>query len=154
MIIPEITINNILYYNVSREDLVNAGVDADVVERVIADAEQAEQAQQNKRQMRREIQQDSGDLHSLVGTAADGLCYLLYEQGKFLHTLSEAQSLAEVRAAAAPLATTLGDFAQAVDAGEIQLPYQHKPTAVLEDVAARATEVAHVLAAHAVPAAE
>ena len=118
------------------------------------DLQAHEQKQQAMRPIRQAVELKAGELHSLVGTASDGLCYLLYEQGKFLHTLSEAQSLAEVRAAAAPLATTLGDFAQAVDAGEIQLPYQHKPTAVLEDVAARATGVAQILTTQATPSSE
>ena len=98
--------------------------------------------------MRSKIKEGAGDLQSLVGTSTDAICYLLYELGQLLPALSNAQSLAEVRAAAAPLAATLGAFAQSVDESSIRLPYQNKSTDVLDDVASRATEVAQVLAEH------
>ena len=154
--ITQLTVGEHTLINVpaDKSELLALGVDEALADSLVAEAVQSEQALQHKRQMRHAIHQETGDLHSLVGTSSDAICYLLYEQGKCLQALSEAQSLAEMRAAAAPLAASLGAFAQAVDAGEIQLPYQHKPTAVLEDVAARATEVAHVLAAHAEPESE
>ena len=97
---------------------------------------------------RQQIRQTAGDTDSLLGTTSDTVHLLLYELGQLLPALSNAQSLAEVRAAAAPLAATLGAFAQSVDESSIRLPYQNKSTDVLDDVASRATEVAQVLAEH------
>ena len=151
--ITQLTVGEHTLINVpaDKSELLALGVDEALADSLVAEAVQSEQALQHKRQMRHAIHQETGDLHSLVGTSSDAICYLLYEQGKCLQALSEAQSLAEMRAAAAPLAASLGAFAQAVDAGEIQLPYKNKSTDVLDDVAARATGVAQILAAHAAP---
>lgn len=99
---------------------------------------------------RRTIARDIGDTETLLGTTSDATQLLLYETAKLATALSTANSLAEVRAAAQPLADLLGPLATAVDAGTVKLPYQTKGGAatVLPEIEQRATAVAEVLQAN------
>lgn len=100
-----------------------------------------EQRDKEMKSLRSEIQAQAGDTASLLGTTSDAVHLLLYEVAKLSQALYQAQSLQQVRSAAAPLYEILSSFATAVDAGEVRLPYRAKSTPVLADIEQRATAV-------------
>ena len=96
---------------------------------------------------RREIAATVGDIPTLVGTASDGVQYVLCEIARLTAGLAAATTLAQVREAAEPLNQALADFKAGVDDGTIKLPYAVKPggeAAMLTEIAERATATADV----------
>ena len=94
---------------------------------------------------RRAIAEAVGDVPTLVGTASDGVQFLLYEVARLVAGLATAATLAQVREAAGPLDRALASFASGVDGDTIKLPYAVKPggaAAVLAEIAERATATA------------
>ena len=85
-------------------------------------------------------------LRRLLGTTRDTALLTLVHLATLAKALSEAQSLAEVRAAAAPLATLSATLLADIDAEEVRLPFKLKGEAkVLAEIGTRATAVAAVL---------
>ena len=98
--------------------------------------------------VRDEIQQNAGDLHSLLGTASDAGGLVLVELLRLAGALAGADSLAEVRTAAERLETLGAPFLEKIDSGEVQLPYMVKgEAAVMDDVAERGVVVSTALRA-------
>ncbi|WP_339057404.1 hypothetical protein [Candidatus Regiella endosymbiont of Tuberolachnus salignus] len=120
--------------------------DPDYIAQFTPEELQSARAQAEKIQRKAEIRQtitlSAGDTQSLLGTTADAVHILLYEIATFGVTLSQVQTLAEVRAAAKGFNATLGDFAQRVVRGEVKLPYQNKGSEnPLTEIEMRATAV-------------
>ena len=96
--------------------------------------------------LRQEIEIRAGDNASLLGTTADATQLLLYSFTTLIAKLHTANSLAEVRQAAAPFADLSADFIAKIDAGEVKLPFMNKGLeSVVGDIEQRATAVAKVL---------
>ena len=94
---------------------------------------------------RRAIAEAVGDVPTLVGTASDGMQFLLCEIARLTAGLAAATTLAQVRDAAGPLNQALADFKAGIDADTIRLPYTVKAggeAAVLAEIAERATATA------------
>lgn len=100
--------------------------------------------------MRHRIRDAAGDTASILGTAADATQLLLYGMAMLVKGLSQANSLAEVREAAAPFAALSSDFLAKVESGEVKLPFMAKGIEnVVADIEGRSTAVADVFAAFA-----
>ena len=113
--------------------------------RARADIAQREAANARQRSRGR-IAAQAGDTESLLGTTRDTALLTLVHLATLAKALSEAQSLAEVRAAAAPLATLTATLLADIDAEEVRLPFKLKGEAkVLSEIGTRATAVAAVL---------
>lgn len=119
-------------------DLAEMGVpQAEIDAAVAALAERAA-----RDQLRAKIGATAGDTASLLGTTADGAQLAVYELGKLATALSTAQSLAEMRAAAAPLAALMADFLGRVERGETNLTALLKgEPVVLADIETRSNAV-------------
>lgn len=103
-----------------------------------------EQAQRSE--LRQKIQANAGDISSILGTTADATQILLFGLASLVAKLSTAQSLAEVREAAAPFADISADFLTKIESGAVKLPFQVKGTEnVIADIETRATAVAETL---------
>jgi len=103
-------------------------------------------AQEQRDYLRGEIAKDAGDNLSLLGTTSDTVHILLYELSRFMFKLNTAQTLAEMRSAASPINTLIGNIHKKVDDDVIQLPYQAKGIdQVIFDIENRATSVAKIL---------
>lgn len=95
---------------------------------------------------RKVIHQKVGDQLSLLGTATDGATKVLHDFSRLVTALAEADTLKDVRDAAAPFVETAQGFLDKVDSGEVVLPYQLKgEPAVMAEIETRATGVATVL---------
>lgn len=113
----------------------------------IAEAVAKQAALHERTALRGRIAATAGDTASLLGTTADGAQLALYELAKLSAALANAQSLAEVRAAAAPLAALTADFLADVDAGRTHLTALAKGEGtVLDDIANRSNAVCAALA--------
>ncbi|MCG7574840.1 hypothetical protein MHM39_14810 [Phaeobacter sp. CNT1-3] len=98
--------------------------------------------------VREEIQQNAGDLHSLLGTASDAGGLVLVELLRLAAALAEADKTAQVRASAKRLKTLGAPFLEKIDNGEVQLPYMVKgEAAVMDDIATRGVAVSEALRA-------
>ena len=96
--------------------------------------------------IRQKIQQQAGDNHSLLGTTSDATHLLLYGFTSLIAKLHNANSLADVKEAAAPFAELSADFQARLENGEIKLPFMDKGLdMVVDDIERRATAVADVL---------
>ena len=92
------------------------------------------------------IEKNAGDNASLLGTTADGVQLLLFAFSQLTVGLHQANSLAEVREAAAPFNELATSFLAKVASGEVKLPFQAKGlNSVVEDIEVRATAVTDVL---------
>lgn len=108
---------------------------------------QASQADANRSALRQKIAGDAGDTLSLLGTTADATHLLLYGVASLVAKLATANSLAEVREAAAPFAEVSSAFLAKVADGSVRLPMMAKPLeSVVSDIERRATAVADALA--------
>ena len=136
-----VTHNSKTFANFDRHELEAAGVPADV----IAEAEALVAATDARGSIRREIDQTAGDTLSILGTASDGAQLIIYQLSKLAKSLSEANSLAEMRAAALPLADLTAGFLAGVESGDVKLTCLVKGEAqVITDIEQRATAVAEV----------
>ena len=119
----------------------------------IAEAEARFQADTARRVVRREIAKKAGDEASLLGTTADGAQLAIYGLAALVAKLSTAQSLAEVREAAAPFAALSAGFLAKINTenpteGEVVLPFMLKGLdQVVADIENRATAVSDALQA-------
>ncbi|CAH9057605.1 hypothetical protein PSECIP111854_02032 [Pseudoalteromonas sp. CIP111854] len=105
-----------------------------------------EQVAQNRIASRSNINQKVADSDSLLGTTSDTTHILLNELSGFINKLSQAQSLAEMRASTASLKAAIGGIEQQVTDGTLEFPYQVKGQApVLDEIYQRATGVSQVL---------
>ena len=73
--------------------------------------------------IREEISNKAGDNASLLGTTADGVQLLLFAFSQLTVGLHQANSLAEVREAAAPFNELATSFLAKVASGEVKLPF-------------------------------
>ena len=105
------------------------------------------QTKRNTRERNREkIKTNCGDIESLLGTTSDSVHLLLYVVSQMTVALNTANSLAEVRAAAAPFKDVAEAFVNKVTAEEVKLPYQAKAfDTIMAEIEARATAVTEVL---------
>jgi hypothetical protein len=96
--------------------------------------------------IRNAISACAGDSDSLLGTTSDTTHLLLYHFASLIAKLHVANSLAEVRAAAAPFAKLSAGFRAKLEGGEVRLPYMGKGLdRVVSEIEQRATAVADVL---------
>ncbi|RXJ70657.1 hypothetical protein CS022_22590 [Veronia nyctiphanis] len=118
------------------------------MEEVIPTEEELKVIQQDnaKHMIRGRIQANVGDPETLLGTTADAVQLLLFGFTGLIAKLHTANSLAEVREAAAPFSELAEGFQNKVSSGEVKLPFQIKGlSSVVEDIEKRATAVAVVL---------
>lgn len=98
--------------------------------------------------IRQKIFANAGDRDSILGTTADGAQLLLYGFASLVAALNKANSLADVREAAAPFADLATSFLAKVQSGDVKLPFQAKGMEnVVADITTRATAVADALSA-------
>jgi len=91
------------------------------------------------------IHTGAGDTHRLLGSATDGVLYLMLEIGRMCRALQAASVAGPVRSAAEPLATALAPLVDGVDDGSVTLPHEIKSggrDAQLAEIWTRATAVA------------
>ena len=70
---------------------------------------------------------------TMINTTADTTHLLLYAFFTLISSISKAQSLKDVRAAALPACELAEDFLNGVESGQIQLPFnQHGSASVIE----------------------
>lgn len=101
---------------------------------------------QIKMRIREGIAAQAGDVESLLGTTADGAQLAIYGLASLVAKLATANSLAEVRDAAAPFAALSADFLAKVESGEVKLPFMLKGLdTVVTDIETRATAVSDAL---------
>lgn len=97
---------------------------------------------------RKNIHEKVGDPLSLLGTVNDGATKLLFDFSRLVTALAEADTLKDVRDAAAPFVKTAQGFLDKVESGEVVLPYKLKgEPAVMAEIETRATGVAKALQA-------
>ncbi len=75
---------------------------------------------------RQTIADTAGDSQTLIGTYGDAVTFLLVETAKLATAINGATTIAQIRAAAVPLATALTPLAEAVEDGTVQLAYRNK----------------------------
>ena len=99
-----------------------------------------------KQQIRNAVHAAAGDPESLIGTTADGVQLLLFAFSQMTVALNNANSVTEVREAAAPFNDLATAFLSKVASGEVKLPFQAKGLeSVVADIETRATAVTDVL---------
>lgn len=99
-----------------------------------------------KSQIRQQINNTAGDTLSLLGTASDGAQLLLFHFATLIKGLHSAQSLEEIRAAAAAFEPVAISFLAKVEADDVKLPFLVKgEAAVMAEIEARATSVSDAL---------
>ncbi|WP_125720064.1 hypothetical protein [Pseudoalteromonas rubra] len=86
----------------------------------------SEQQMKDRLQIRSELEKQVADTQSLLGTTSDTTHLLLNELSGFVNKLSEADSLADVKASVTSLKDTIGDIEAKVATGELTFPYQSK----------------------------
>lgn len=92
------------------------------------------------------IEKSVGDNASLLGTTSDATHLLLYGFTSLIAKLHNANSLADVKEAAAPFAELSAGFQERLENGEVKLPFMDKGLdVVVGDIERRATVVADVL---------
>jgi hypothetical protein len=97
-------------------------------------------------QVRLRIEQSAGDTASLRGTASDAASLAIFGLASLVAKLAEANTLSDVRAAAAPFAEMSGAFLAKVEAGDVKLPFMTKGVdATIADIETRATAVTDAL---------
>jgi len=128
--------------NVDRERAEELGYS----EASIYAAEASATAIMQRNNLRAGIDAAAGDIPSLLGTTADGAQLVIYHLAVLATELSTAQSLAEVRSAAAPFATLTAAFLEKIESGEIKLTALLKGEGnVIAEIESRATAVSEVL---------
>ncbi|MCF6435206.1 hypothetical protein [Pseudoalteromonas sp. MMG022] len=101
---------------------------------------------QQKQFLRGKIDQQVADSDSVLGTTSDTTHILLNELSGFINKLSQAQSLAEMRASTESLKAAIGSIEQQVTDGSLEFPYQVKGQAqVVDEICARAQGVSQIL---------
>lgn len=110
------------------------------------EAHDAIMAEAAKSAIRQKIAAKAGDEASLLGTTSDAAALAIYGLAALVAKLSTANSLAEVRDAAAPFAALSADFLAKVESGEVKLPFMLKGLdTVVTDIETRATAVSDAL---------
>lgn len=105
---------------------------------------------ETKSLVREAITDTAGDTLSLLGTTSDGSQLLLFHLAKLVTGLAAAQSLEDMRTAAAEFEPTASAFLANVDSGAVKLPFQLKGEAtVMAEIETRATAVTEALQAGA-----
>ncbi|OCQ18985.1 hypothetical protein A7985_22460 [Pseudoalteromonas luteoviolacea] len=95
---------------------------------------------------RQKITNRIADEGSLLGSTSDISHILLHELSIFVNKLSQANSLAEMRASTESLKNVIGAIEGKVASGEVELPYQIKgQTAALDEALTRAHGVSNLL---------
>ena len=96
--------------------------------------------------VRAKIKRGAGDTASLLGTTSDAASLAIYGLATLVAKLSTAQSLADVREAAAPFAALSAGFLAKVESGDIKLPFLIKGIeSVVADIEARSTAVSDAI---------
>lgn len=102
--------------------------------------------QKFKRKIRGQINQNVGDVETLLGTTSDAAALAVYGLAALVTKLSTATSLAEVRDAAEPFAQLSAGFLAKVESGEVTLPFMQKGIEnVVTDIETSATAVSAAL---------
>ena len=106
----------------------------------------AAQAEAMRSLVRQGIAKNAGDEASLLGTTSDAASLAIFGLASLVAKLATAQSLAEVREAAAPFAQLSAGFLAKVESGEVQMPFMLKGLdSVVADIETRATAVSAAL---------
>lgn len=101
---------------------------------------------QSKMMLRNQINYYVADTDSMVGTTSDLTHLLINELSGFANKLSQANSLAEMRASVASLKNAIGMIEDKVNGNELIFPYQAKdPSDVIEEVVQRANGVSQLI---------
>lgn len=138
--------NNRVFAAETVQELAAMGVPEGAIETALA--EQKAMAQRNA--IRTAIANGAGDTESLLGTTSDAAALAVYGLASLVAKLATANSLAEVRDAAAPFAALSSDFLAKVESGEVVLPFMLKGLdTVVSDIETRATAVSDALKAAA-----
>ena len=107
---------------------------------VIVEATEAE----TRALTRQTIADSAGDSQTLIGTYGDAVTFLLVETAKLAAAINDATRIADIKAAAEPLATALTPLAEAVEDGTLKLAYRTKTggeQAALAEIATRIGQV-------------
>lgn len=110
--------------------------------------EEVEQANSEARlsAIRQKIHANAGDTESMLGTTSDAASLAVYGLAALVAELATAESLEDVRAAAAPFAALSADFLAQIESGEVKLPFLAKGIdVVVDDIKTRATAVSDAL---------
>ena len=144
--IEKVTVGDSEYLNVPADSLLEIGVPEEQAQTMIAEATAQQKQRDQVEHIRSAIQSNAGDTLSLLGTTSDATQLLLYGFTTLIAKLHTANSLAEVREAAAPFAELSAGFLAKVEGGEVKLPFMVKGLdSVVSDIEQRATAVAEVL---------
>ena len=144
--IEKVTVGDSEYLNVPADSLLEIGVPEEQAQTMIAEATAQQKQRDQVEHIRSAIQSNAGDTLSLLGTTSDATQLLLYGFTTLIAKLHTANSLAEVREAAAPFAELSAGFLAKVEGGEVKLPFMVKGLdSVVSDIEQRATTVAEVL---------
>ncbi|MBQ4814015.1 hypothetical protein J8M20_21800 [Pseudoalteromonas luteoviolacea] len=111
-----------------------------------AEVEKVIQQRNQRLATRQKINNRIADDGSLLGSTSDISHLLLHELSIFVNKLSQANSLAEMRASTESLKNAIGAIEGKVASGEVELPYQIKgQTAALDEALTRAHGVSNLL---------
>ena len=133
------------------DDLMSQGVTEDEAQDVIDDYNAWKSERQAKANIRQKIYENAGDEASLLSTTSDAASLAIFGLASLVAKLSTAQSLAEVREAAAPFAAFSAGFLAKINTenpteGEVVLPFMLKGLdSVVADIETRATAVSAAL---------
>ncbi|MES9873162.1 MAG: hypothetical protein ABW146_08625 [Candidatus Sedimenticola sp. 6PFRAG7] len=112
----------------------------------VPELETVSEAEVKLETVRNNITMKAGDQASLLGTTADATQLLLFGFTSLVAALNTANSLADVREAAAPFNDLAVAFQAKVESGDVKLPFMAKGLeSVVTDIEQRATAVAEVL---------
>jgi|GEM_PF-3011543 len=129
----------------------NSGYDDD---RLTVDPDDlaAYQDEQDRKAMRRNIQNQVGDEASLLGTTADATAMLWDRYTRLLVDLSVVGSFAELKGVVADHLADLATWRDGIDDGTIKLPHMVKggEAGVLREMGERCTKVAEIFEAQQV----
>lgn len=133
--------NGCTFSNWPPEDIIASGVPADVVQEEIA-------RQNARKKVRGQVNLSVGDTETLLGITADAAAVAIYGLAVLTSKLATAQTVAEVRAAAAPFEALSAEFLAKIESGEVVLPFMVKGVeGVVLDIEHSATSVADALRA-------
>ena len=106
---------------------------------ILSDAEK-------KHILQQEILLQSGGLVSILGSTSDASLMALELLVKVSSSVTQAESLADVKAAFVPVQDMLASFHDELERGETRLPHHVKPSgAALADIIARARLAADII---------
>ena len=96
--------------------------------------------------VRAKVAERAGDVETLLGTTADGTQLLLFSVASLIAGIAKAESLADVKAAAAQFTPMSASFLGRVNTGEVVLPFMVKGLDnVIGDIESLSTTVSEAM---------